>query len=80
MAPRTWLDPSVPVLTGEKRTVRVGGVDVRVSLPGSGEYEKYDVGDVGFTCDGWAWRLTSGFGTADELLEAATRIVDHVGC
>lgn len=78
VAPEDWLDPSVPVLTGETRTERVGGVDVRVTAPGPDDL--YDVGDVGWTCDGYAWRLTGGFGTVDELFEVAQTIIESVGC
>jgi hypothetical protein len=79
IGPDDVFDPSVPILTGPTRTERIGSVDVRVTEPGSGPME-YDVGDVGFVCDGWAWRLMGGYGTADELADVARQIIEHVGC
>ena len=48
---------NVPLLGGETRTELVGGIEVRVTAPGPDDL--FDIGDVGWVCDGYAWRLGS---------------------
>lgn len=77
VAPLESSDPMQPYLSGATSTEQIQGVDVRVTLPAVGEY---DVGDVGWECGRYGWRLMGSFGTDEELVEVASALIDHLDC
>jgi hypothetical protein len=74
VGPAALLDPMVPIVAdGDTTFHQIGNVTVRVTsgdeLPGIVLHE------AGWTCDDHAWRLMSGWGSPEEILEFATQVV-----
>lgn len=72
-------DPMVPIVAdGETILHTVDGVEVRVTA--GKELGQFDLFEVGFRCGAYAWRLTSGYGTPDELFGFAESLLESLAC
>lgn len=77
VAPADAFDPMVPILSGGSVFEQVGGVQVRVTAGLSTEYE---VADAGWSCDGWSWRLYTGWGSVAEVWDFVRLLIASIGC
>ncbi len=72
-------DPMVPIVADGETSLRtIDGVEVRVSA--GKEMGLFDLFETGWRCGDHAWRLTSGYGTPEELLEFTELLLSSLGC
>jgi hypothetical protein len=72
-------DPMEPItVDGESSLHRVDGVEVRVTA--GKELGQFDLFETGWRCGDHAWRLTSGYGTPEELFEFTELLLDSLVC
>ena len=72
VAPPEWFDPAAELVEGEMTVEQIDGVDVYVT---TGVPESYAVGSVGWQCGDVVWFIDSSWGTVDELVAWAERLI-----